>query len=57
MNLKNVAGLIIITVFIILPAGCVSPPVEESAEIKNLDLKIAEEFDAHIGEKNFMMRA
>ena len=53
MKLKNVTALIIIMGFMMLLSGCVSPPVEESAEVINLDRKIAQEFDAHIRENNF----
>ena len=53
MKLKNINALIVVTGFTILLSSCVSLPVEESAEVINLDRKIAQEFDAHIGENNF----
>ena len=36
-----------------LVPGCVSVPVEKSIDVKDLDTKIAEEFDAHVLENNF----
>ena len=53
MTLKRIFVFIFFAGLVIGISGCVSPPVEKNADIKDLDKKITEEFDAHIKEKNF----